>query len=635
MKKACLQFSAGALAMLITAPALFAQTSTWVYFGPDGRLQYRQDDCGNRIIDFSYAGYRGGGVKLPSLSVVATVNPITGDNTAQIQAAIDAVAQLSPDPHGFRGAVLLMPGTYDVAGTLNINTSGVVMRGSGSGSNGTVLNMTGSPHLLFSLSGTGSSQSVGSSAAMTDSYVPSGAMSFHIDNPSEFSVGDSVMIGRPVTQPWVHLMGMDLLKSSTGQPQTWISIGTVIQTDRVITAINGNQITLDAPLADSFDSAYLNPPGGSLVRYTFPGRISEVGVEHLSVIAPAVNVDISLAQFLGLAMNAVMNAWVQDIVFQDTQNTVTINGNVKEITLDNVHVNHTVVHTGDRMTDFGLSGTQILVNKSSSDGNGEWPLVTQSRVSGPNVVLNFSSNQQAGVGPHQRWAVGLLTDNATLPDAPANVDGGATGISYSDRGNHGSGQGWAMGWGVVWNVTTPYFVVQEPPGADNWCIGCIGEELSATEAGSGVSVPNGIYESLGTKVVPDSLYLAQLCDRLGPEAAAHIGYGGACAPHASGQLSVTTSGFVFSRVSGTFNGTLIVTNVTGQNIALPIRIVLENLTPGVTLAGASGTTGGNPFLTLANAGGLGPGQSTAVNVQIVNPSNAVISFIPFASTGAF
>jgi hypothetical protein len=83
-----------------------------------------------------------------------------------------------------------------------------------------------------------------------------------------------------------------------------------------------------------------------------------------------------------------------------------------------------------------------------------------------------------------------------------------------------------MGWGVVWNVTTPYFVVQEPPGAHNWCIGCIGQELNATEAGSGVPVPNGIYESTGVKVTPNSLYLAQLCDRLGPRAVASIGVPG-------------------------------------------------------------------------------------------------------------
>ncbi len=629
------RFAAGVTALVLWSGCLFAQTSSWVYLGPDHRLQYKQDDQGNRIMDFSYAGYRGGGVSLPLAPVAANVSRIDGDNTAQLQAAIDSVSALSPDSNGMRGAVLLAPGSYDVSGTLTVSASGVVVRGSGSGPAGTVLNMTGSPHVLFSLAGSGSPQKVGAAAVMTDPYVPSGTMSFNVDDTSGFRAGDSILIGRPVTQPWVHFMGMDLLKDSSGNPQTWISIGTVIQTDRVITAINGNQITVDAPVADSFDSTYLNPPGGSVSAYTFPGRISDSGVEHLSVIAPPVNVDISLPQFLGLSMNDAMDCWMDDVVFQDTQNTVTIDGSVKRVTLRDVHVNHTVVHTGDRMTDFGLSGTQVLIDKSSSDGDGEWPMVTQSRVSGPNVLLNFESTEQAGVGPHQRWATGLLTDNASIPNAPANVDGGATGISYSDRGNHGSGQGWAMGWGVVWNVTTPYFVVQEPPGAQNWCIGCIGKELSANEAGSNRAVPNGIYESPGVKVTPDSLYLAQLCDRLGPRGVANIGYAGACASSLSDQTRVTSTGFVYSRVTQNFDGTLTVTNTGSETIIAPIQILLSDVPPSVTLANASGNFNGNPYITAPSGNTLAPGQSVSVNVQFNDPSNSSISFTSTAYSGAF
>jgi hypothetical protein len=237
-----------------------------------------------------------------------------------------------------------------------------------------------------------------------------------------------------------------------------------------------------------------------------------------------VNIVITSPQYTGAEMGAVTDAWLADVAFQDTQNTVTVDDSAKRLTLEGVHVTHTVTHTGDRMADFGLSGTQLLLDNCSSDGTGEWPLVTQGEVSGPIVALNFTSGQAAGIGPHQRWAVGLLTDNASLPNAPNNPDGGATGISYSDRGNHGSGQGWAMGWGVAWNVTTPYLVVQQPPGGQNWCIGCVGAQITATEAGSGKPVPDGVFESLGTKVTPNSLYLAQLCDRLGPAALTAIGY---------------------------------------------------------------------------------------------------------------
>jgi hypothetical protein len=505
--------------------------SQWVVLGANDQLQYKTDPQGNRIMDFSSAGYQGGGVALPTAPVVQMVGPGAGDRTAAIQAAIAAVASAPADASGLRGAVLLAPGTYDVSGTLTLGASGVVLRGSGSGLGGTVLNMTGTtPFLMFSMAGSGSYKTTGATVSMTDAYVPSGATSFHVSDASGLKVGDSVLVNRPVTQAWVHYMGMDTLKDATGASQTWISAGSTIRTDRTIAGIQGDQVTLDAPLADSFDSSVLSPPGASLDVYTFAGRVSQVGVEHLQVVAPALNVIISSPQFRGVELGAVSDAWVSDVAFQDTQNTVTVDNDARRLTLDNVHVSHTVMHTGDRMADFGLSGTQVLVNKCSSDGNGEWPLVTQGEVSGPIVALHFTSSQAAGVGPHQRWAVGLLTDSAQLPNAPDNYNGGATGISYSDRGNHGSGQGWAMGWGVAWNVTTPFFVVQQPPGAQNFCIGCVGKQVTAPEAGSGKAVPDGVYDSPGVPVTPNSLYLAQLCERVGAAALTAVGYSpGDCA----------------------------------------------------------------------------------------------------------
>jgi hypothetical protein len=67
-------------------------------------------------------------------------------------------------------------------------------------------------------------------------------------------VGDAVMVGRPVTQAWIALLGMDKLVRN-GQPQTWISAGSVLRGERQITAINGDQVTVDVPLPDSFDAA--------------------------------------------------------------------------------------------------------------------------------------------------------------------------------------------------------------------------------------------------------------------------------------------------------------------------------------------------------------------------------------------
>src|ERR1700694_412019 len=101
----------GAIVLLAVTAVCAQQASKWVYFGADHRLHYKADDRGNRIMDFSFAGYRGGGVKLPRVAVAKELGPEAGDNTARIQAAIDEVSAKAPNSDGVRGAVLLRPGT--------------------------------------------------------------------------------------------------------------------------------------------------------------------------------------------------------------------------------------------------------------------------------------------------------------------------------------------------------------------------------------------------------------------------------------------------------------------------------------------------------------------------------------------
>lgn len=80
-----------------------------------------------------------------------------------------------------------------------------------------------------------------------------------------------------------------------------------------------------------------------------------------------------------------------------------------------------------------------------------------------------------------------------------------------------------MGWGVAWN-SRGKINLQRPPGSMNWAIGNVGTIGTSTEYGTGEPMPHGIYESHGANVTPSSLYLAQLCARLGPQALTNIGY---------------------------------------------------------------------------------------------------------------
>jgi len=331
---------------------------------------------------------------------------------------------------------------------------------------------------------------------------------------------------------------MDLLVRN-GLPQTWIAAGSEILTDRIITAINGSHVFIDAPLTDSFDSQYLSPPGGSVSTYTFAGRISQVGVEHLRVVAPPTTVTSPLYQFA--TVSSVENGWMRDLNIQDTENTFQISNNNKQLTFDSINVVHTIAQTNSAApADFALSGTQILVNNSSVTGHGNtWPFVTQAQVTGPVVILKGSADDR-GFGAHQRWATGLLCDMCQFP---SSYTGDKTGIAYGNRGNFGSGQGWSAGWSVAWNVTTTYFLVQAPAGATNWCIGCTGTELSeAAPGGDGTLLPNGIFDSPGAPVTPGSLYLAQLKQRLGTQALRNIGYADTDGTPLGGECSTAAEG---------------------------------------------------------------------------------------------
>jgi hypothetical protein len=472
------------------------QISEWAFGGADHRLHYLPDARGNSIMDFSTAGYRAGGVKLPSAAAALRLTPAAGDNTARIQAALDKAT----------GAVVLAAGEYEIAGTLSITRSGVVLRGE----KGATIRLTGKPHRFLEIHGVGTWREEGSPAPILDTYVPAGASTFRVRDATAFHPGDRVLVCRPVTAEWIHFIEMNSPIPAT-RPQGWIHAGSVIRSDRVIESVKGDSITLDVPLSDALDSKFT---AASLVRYSFPGRITEAGVEGLRITAPFEDVPVTEPQYTALLMDAVEDGWARDLEIHETQNGIVIGPGAKRLTLTNIHTVHSAAHSGaEAPADLTLEGTQILLDRCSTTGEGTWPVVTQSEAAGPLVILNFTANQ-GGVAPHQPWATGLLVDGGKFPGGTVRRPG----VAFSDCAGAGSGQCWRTGWSVAWNVSSPFLLVQQPPGTMNWCVGCVGAPVTIGHT------PSGIFDSPGKMVHPSSLYLQQLRDRLGPDAVRNIGY---------------------------------------------------------------------------------------------------------------
>src|SRR5688572_1942055 len=199
------------------APALLAPPqlqdlppiASRVYPGGDGKLSYVPDEQGNTIIDSSHAGYGGGGIAIPTLPVRETIWPAAGDNSENIQAAINKISSLPLDAGGFRGTVLLKAGYYRMATPIRIQASGVVLRGEGMGDTGTILVGTGTGRtggggpgggaqgtLVLVGGATGATTKDETRQLVTDEYVPVGAPKLKIASARGFRPGDTVIVRR-------------------------------------------------------------------------------------------------------------------------------------------------------------------------------------------------------------------------------------------------------------------------------------------------------------------------------------------------------------------------------------------------------------------------------------------------------
>ena len=499
-----------------------AATSAWVLPGPDGHLNYRTTPAGDRIMDFSSAGYGGGGIPLPEVPVERTVRPSGGDDSAAIQAALDAVAAL-PLQDGFRGAVLLGPGKFTCSRSLVIAASGVVLRGSGSGLSAgaagprTTIWITGPKHeavLIGPLRERAARPAPLAPTTLAAAYVPEGTTSFEVRDAAGLAAGDTIEILRPTTPAWVAFMRMDRLRRD-GKAQTWIPRTRSEVTRRTITAVAGRRVTVDVPLADSYDARYLGAAGAAVRKVHPAPALTRAGVERLHFQCPPLEIDYTSAPYSAIRVGG-DDCWVRDVACEETMSSTTLAG--RRITLEQVTVTHTFPNLGaSKPTDFSIEGSQILLDRCRVTGENEYFVWTNSLEPGPNVLLNCTFNGLGSrVQPHERWSTALLVDNCRVPDG---------GIDFMNRGVGGSGHGWTMGWAVAWNCLAKTYVIQNPPGTCNWAIGCSGaRQQTAAFFQTAPLEPEGVFDSPGVPVAPASLYLAQLAERLGPGALAALGY---------------------------------------------------------------------------------------------------------------
>jgi hypothetical protein len=396
---------------------------------------------------------------------------------------------------------------------------------------------------------------------VTDDYVSIGSQSFSVESASGFKTGDRIVVHRASTQDWLHLLGCDQLKPKWSKvinvrwekdgdhsgfyferpassskyrilqaegeswsdfvarvplaadgktmdvTRQWAAGDFDFHFERKIVSIDGNRITIDAPIMQSMDKRY---GGGAIFHYEAPDRLTEVGIEHLRMVSEFA--DPTPDHPYGdpaEADQAESHAWYGIQLVKNTENTwvrnvsanyfgyslVSVSG--KNATIqDCVSLGHASRITGGRRYPFMVNGQLNLVQRCVAH-KGRHEFVTTGRTLGPNVFvdcLGVDSQALHGSGPHSRYTVGALFDNVIAESQ----------MESEFYGNRGTGHGWGGAQICFYNCTAPEFAVKAPPGEICWVLG---------------SAPEGTQ---GSRLMPRSIYYQQVLERLGKEALSHL-----------------------------------------------------------------------------------------------------------------
>ena len=463
-------------------------------------------------IDFSRVGYMWGEKPIPHYeNKIVLTAPADGDDaTAMIQEALDKVE--AP------GAVLLKEGLYNVGGKLVIRRDGVVLRGEG---NGTIVKAVGTDKRSLVTIDCPSERKVKKTAKIVDDLTPVGQLWVRVDKPSKFKVGDRIEICARPNEKWVKDLKMDqIVQRPRGKGlRQWRPEEYVLHWERIVVDVDGDKVYLDNPIVMDLDVKYMS----ASVYHVSRQLVEQSGIENIlfeSYYDPTVTAKVPYGKHRGLehcsdeehSWNAIQlrsaeHCWVRDVTsIYFGYCLVSLNSGSKNITVKDCVCKQPVsIITGGRRYAYNLGGGELCLFENCRAEHDRHGFVTGARVPGPNVFVDCDMvNAYSDIGPHHRWASGVLYDNCTTDGL----------MAVQDRADYGTGHGWAGVNFVFWNCVADTIICQSPwVNGKNWCIGCVGEKLPGRKYFDDIVRPDGEWESHGKKVKPKSLYRSQLESR--------------------------------------------------------------------------------------------------------------------------
>lgn len=232
----------------------------------------------------------------------------------------------------------------------------------------------------------------------------------------------------------------------------------------MITKIDDNTITLNAPVVQAIEEAY----GGAMIyKYTFEQEIENVGIENLLLKSTYASEWDENHGRTAVAFQRVSNAWMRQVTAKHFWlGAVKINRDSTFVTVeDSAMLQHKGLERGGRRYSFFISdNAEFILFQRCFAKDGRHDFVSGSRTPGPNVwvdtVAIWSSTDS---GPHDRYSTGQLFDNVKLRNSNRAGE-----LVVRNRGGSGTGHGWSGAQILFWNteadvtVDTPTVPFQAP-----------------------------------------------------------------------------------------------------------------------------------------------------------------------------
>jgi len=461
-------------------------------------------------MDYSTCGYHASEQPIPDVRTAVTVGWQAGDCSDIIQQAINQVAAMKPDANGHRGAIVLDAGVFAISRPLRISASGIVLRGMGHNKTkllkqgverGAMIYVSPSPNP--SPIGRGEQKAFPLGGGLEGAAAGSTMLTIKDGN---VKVGERILIVRPCTKEWIDHLKMNDFGGGldyTGWKPTDIDI----TWDRTVVAVDGNTITLDAPITTAISAAF---GGAYIVRHPRQQEVTECGIESMTLESEVS--DWTSAKSSGTARNpkdedhcwdgiSIDNArdcWVSGIRFRHLAGSaVTLQKYTSRITVEDCIAQEPVSEIGGwRRQVFLTRGQQTLFQRCVSR-QGIHDFAAGFCAAGPNAFVQCEGEQSLGFsGSIGSWAAGLLFDIV-------NIDGHD--LRFANLEQFQFGTGWNTANSMFWQCTASTIECYSPD-ADNRCSahGCWG-----TLTG------NGEWTSSNDHVSPRSLFYHQLEQRLG------------------------------------------------------------------------------------------------------------------------